>query len=523
MPVLQLDHPALLDYGHIPLMGNQKRYALALQRIFSSLQPKGPSHIWELCSGSATVTRLLKAQGWVVSAFDSEPFAVTLAKHILQSNDADMQRALHKKATPLQWGDSVEETIHKTWSHLSESDAYFQAHYSPHAQSTRKYFTPEVAHWLDHALTHVFETSSWPAEWLPWMQYEILRLMLQHANCSGTMKSYHQQWGGKTHTRQQWIQSVPQWSEPFSIAGPPGQARIGKAHEILLAGQSSAHPLQAIYIDPPSSVHQYSANYHLLNSMVVADRWTPDKESMGGIRDDSYSSDFSRRARVQEYVHTVHKLAQAYECPVVWSYPIDGGLLSGTQLESLLKKHSPRVIPVFAELEQVFFVCAPKTLHISLPAENCWNSMEQARHTKQKDKNTALYVGAPLNPQKCPPLFRVHYDHTREEFHIMDGATSVVTLDKYHQVVRWEPCAIPHEAHWASMTWEPAALFCHYLAEKKWVKAIRWLRHLRKHSPTATYQACWYMAEHATRALGVTKYHEVVSKLQKTMHHDATT
>ncbi|MFW5695574.1 MAG: DNA adenine methylase, partial [Alkalispirochaeta sp.] len=119
--------------------------------------------------------------------------------------------------------------------------------------------------------------------------------MSVHNNTSGVMKGFHHGWGGRGGDALGRIMAPVELEALPFLNGPPGHMHIGPAHE--LPHPDDGRPFDVTYLDPPYTIHQYGANYHLLTSAVRWDHYDPGPVAQGrraGIRTDHYRSDHCR-------------------------------------------------------------------------------------------------------------------------------------------------------------------------------------------------------------------------------------
>ncbi|MEX2443162.1 MAG: hypothetical protein WD492_06145 [Alkalispirochaeta sp.] len=120
--------------------------------------------------------------------------------------------------------------------------------------------------------------------------------MSVHNNTSGVMKGFHHGWGGRGGDALSRIMAPIELEALPFLDGPPGRMHVGRAHE--LPHPADGRPFDVTYLDPPYTIHQYGANYHLLTSAVRWDHYDPGPVVHGGragIRTDHYRSDHCRR------------------------------------------------------------------------------------------------------------------------------------------------------------------------------------------------------------------------------------
>jgi hypothetical protein len=160
--------------------------------------------------------------------------------------------------------------------------------------------------------------------------------MSVHNNTSGVMKGFHHGWGGRGGDALGRIMGrIELEALPF-IDGPRGTASVGAAKELFSTPDGAEFDLA--YLDPPYTIHQYGANYHLLTSAVRYDFYDPGPVTRGsraGIRRDHYRSDFCRRGgeRAAQALATV--LSRLNARTLLVSYNNDGIIPPQRMLELL--------------------------------------------------------------------------------------------------------------------------------------------------------------------------------------------
>ena len=209
----------------------------------------GQAHAVDMCSGSGAVSRWLRQEGWVVQSLDVEQYAWHWNQYAMQTTrdgiakEEAVYRSLHNLDASIdivRWWNSLLPTL--------QAPAYFEEHYAPNEQCQRMYFMPHVARWLDQAL--FWHTSQdWSATPLlhAYFVSEICCAMIRAANTSGTMKSFHAQWGGSTNHRMEDIQTLPQLEPMWTLPGPVGSATV---HDATQPWHGKA---DVVYFDPPAS------------------------------------------------------------------------------------------------------------------------------------------------------------------------------------------------------------------------------------------------------------------------------
>ncbi len=347
------DHPALQS-ALITYLGNKRALLpflwTGIQQLAAELG--GISTLADPFHGSGVVSRMARLAGLNVTAGDIEAYTRPFGVAFLET-DPDEVEALFAP-----WGGypAVLRELNALQVPAPE-DAYFSRHYAPKRTETadpareRLFFTRENAERID-AMLAAIHRGSWRqpnARGLSTVadnRDEALRRdillasllveMSVHNNTSGVMKGFHHGWGGRGGDALGRIMA-PVELEPLPlISGPRGRMHIGPATE--LPPPTSGGTFDIAYLDPPYTIHQYGANYHLLTSAVRWDFYDPGPVAHGrraGIRSDHYRSDHCRRSGARAY----HALAAVLDSldtrSLLVSYNSDGIIAPDTMLDIL--------------------------------------------------------------------------------------------------------------------------------------------------------------------------------------------
>lgn len=447
--------------------------------------------LFEIGSGSGAATRFFKAQYFNVTACDSELFATALAQYHALTIE-DFENDLHvleaHQFTPesfLVWCNQYIATEEPT-----EDNLFFE-HYSLNQQKQgRNYFTSENARRIDRARAllqePIFELL--PA-WFHWLRAEVLYRIFNCVNSSGSMKSCHQQLGGETKTRYHQI------TKPFELEAPvvfPGK-KIDVLHGNILDIIHKVEPHDVMFVDLPSTVHQYSSNYHLLNTFCIADLWAPGEPAIdkGGIRK-GYSSPFCKKRGLYQAFQQLILQATDKTKYLVIPYPLDG-LLNRHELGACLYqsgKNKVHLIP--GEFENLYIVTLGN-----------WQTPEQFQEQMSKH-----FIRLPqyLHWAKHSSIV-TKYDSQSGYHHFYYDNHFFATTDKNHHVLELVQdiyLSIPQKEKLILSVQE---LFNIYLGEKKWVKCLKCLRMLKQELPRKVYDEYHQMMLYVTKSLGVMKYH----------------
>jgi adenine-specific DNA-methyltransferase len=151
---------------------------------------------------------------------------------------------------------------------------------------------------------------------------EIFSLMTTNINTSGTMKGYHNGWGGKGGNALKRIlghmvlTGLPLIDSTEEKEIVRGENYNDFAELIFKEGRNGLHDkkVDVIYADPPYNQHQYSANYHMLTTAIKNrdyDAGLVEKGSRAGIRKTHTRSDFSK-GRLEKIKGFEKKVSFAY-------------------------------------------------------------------------------------------------------------------------------------------------------------------------------------------------------------------
>ena len=491
------------DHGAIPFvsfnreaplpryMGNKRHLTLDLLRILSPYQKNNPS-IVDMGAGSSAIGRSLRQNGWTVHGVDIADYtapwniyALTATQNKLTDEIVRYQRE-HDTTDIVPW-----------WNHLltsiTNATAYFAKYYSPSNLSSRKYFTQPVAQWLDRAL-HLHTRHDWSSYPLLHAHFcgEVLRLMINAANCTGTLKSFHTEWGGPSGHRWEELNRIPSIEPLWLPLGPQGSFSSTELPE----------QTDVVVFDPPSSVHQYASCYHLLSAFMTGAYTRPADDnnihgSKAGMLPGQYSSPFSKRATVGPAFDAWTKSVQERAPTLVVLYP-SNGLLSPMELGTILQQHGRNTvtrIPV-----QDTFAYIVKTEHWQTPAQ-----------LKKQCSSAPAPIPWPLycDPERLPNTYRVQSRGSK--WSVRDATGVHVAFINRRYKIQW---LVP-ESERLRKDWDLCALsvldrFNKYLINKQWLAAWTCLSHL----PVAShhYLEQWTMLHHLARACGA---HRIVARMEK--------
>lgn len=208
-------------------------------------------------------------------------------------------------------------------------ESYFIYHnYSPAGEHKRKYFTSSNAAQIDCIRQQVaswFTASKIDKEQKYYLLASLIRAVSAVSNTTGTYGAYLKGWDSRA-------------LKPLTLTHPAlhDNDRKNKAFQSDALKLARRLSVDVCYIDPPYNTRQYSANYHLLDTIALYD--APQIKGVTGIRDikERTISPFSRKRSAHGAFSSLIKHLQAKH--IVVSYSSDG-LLSGEEIANILKKH----------------------------------------------------------------------------------------------------------------------------------------------------------------------------------------
>lgn len=304
------DHPALRS-ALITYLGNKRRLLALIAEGFSRAHTEigRLQQVAEPFAGSGVVGRMARLAGCSVYSNDIEDYTRPFGRAFLEVQPEEVDGLF---GGPGAYAAKLRQLNALTQPREQDS-RYFSQHYAP--QSTKEadldrerlFFTRENALRIDAMLEaiHAEDRERWERtnpDGRPGLAKDILLASLLvemsiHNNTSGVMKGFHRGWGGRGGDALSRILAPVQLEALPFISGPRGTVTVGDAAEVY---RDPRLPLfDVAYLDPPYTIHQYGANYHLLTSAVRWDRYDPGPVARGsraGIRRDHIRSEFCRRS-----------------------------------------------------------------------------------------------------------------------------------------------------------------------------------------------------------------------------------
>jgi len=337
----------------IPYIGNKRKL---LDLIFKAVKLTGLTNgtFLDLFAGSGVVSRLAKTLGFQVVCNDWEPFAKEYNSAFIVPN----------KMPPFKILGGC-ENAYRMLNALKPIEGYFATYYAPRddrhpdIQRERMFFTHSNAAKID-AIREEIELWG-KTGMLTGIEKSVLLASLVYSvsyvsNTSGVFKGFHCGWGGKTGTALYRIKSDIRMVPPVLFKSAIDAHRVCCADAADLAERIKA---DIAYVDPPYNQHQYGANYHVLNTVVLWDKPPVNRRVLIGqktvnkaaIRRDwrtlRRSKYCYRQTAKREFENLIRKIRAKY---ILVSYSTDGiipieemtGLLKGCGTLSILEKKYKR-------------------------------------------------------------------------------------------------------------------------------------------------------------------------------------
>jgi len=274
--------PEYLKRQLIAYIGNKRALLPFLEDLFRSLTPGRPGVFLDAFAGSGAVSRLARTLGFEVHANDWEPYALVMNRAFLTHTPGSLDRAF----APLGGFEAVRSRLNALRSPRGEG--FVSRWYAPHSteaadwRTERLFYTRENALWLDAVREAIDELC--PIEGDQGARDMLLALLVYeasvHSNTSGVFKAFHKGFGGHGADALTRIKAPMALETPELWDSPRAATASALDASAFVAGRTA----DLVYLDPPYNQHQYGSNYHLLNTVVLGDRFVPERKA--GIRRD---------------------------------------------------------------------------------------------------------------------------------------------------------------------------------------------------------------------------------------------
>ena len=286
-------------------------------------------------SGSGSVSRALKKNGYSVTANDFLASASAITSAILlNQSEPSFEKVI--EAENIVIDSDPYQSILEYLNRIEGKQGFIYQNYSPASIQTsdveRMYFTEKNAKKIDAIRMKIQEWRSLLAD----NEEALLLTDLVHAvsavsNIAGTYGCYMKYWKKKASTdiKLQKSEIVPGfYNRSYSVTNENVDDVIG------------AEFYDIVYADPPYTKRQYSAYYHILETIVLYDN--PQIEGSTGLRNwQEKASDFCYKRKASQ---ALERLVMKSRCKYfVMSYNDEGQIGHQTILE-ILKKYGEVIV-----------------------------------------------------------------------------------------------------------------------------------------------------------------------------------
>ncbi len=348
-------HPAL-SRDLLTYLGNKRSLLALISAGVAMCPPAGvapgtaPRLFVDAFTGSGVVARWARLQGFRVLAIDLEEYARPFGTAFLTVSPDDVDRHFREPARALGVTPepgayaAVLAALDSLTAPVRPESLYFAHHYAPRKtevpdlERERLFFTRENATKIDAIIERLHEPDLFTPVARDIVLASLLAQMSVHINTSGVMKGFHRGWGGRGRDALSRILAPISLRPLPLIPGPPGRIEVGDAAAVISRHRTETdRGVAAItYADPPYTIHQYGANYHLLTSAVRNDRYDPGpvrRGSRAGIRRDHRRSLFASRRGAEGATRTFLEAVSTRH--LLYSYN-NGGILAPERVLELL-------------------------------------------------------------------------------------------------------------------------------------------------------------------------------------------
>lgn len=305
---------------------------LSMHGVDSSTET--PRCVCDPFTGTTSVARHLKRQGWRVVSGDIMEYSYALQHAYIGVNDTPSFAGV-VEAGVLDPDIKVPVPLYRVMSHLNNLrgvEGFFYWHYSPDGEEGRRYFTAANALRIDAVRRTI-------AEWdelgylTPQERYILVAALLEAvskvANVAGTYAAYLKRWDPRAH-------------KPLVLV-PPHIVRSAHEHSVNLSDANELVAKQEcdlLYIDPPYNTRQYATNYHILETLALGDE--PDVRGVAGLRAEKDKK--SLYCRSGEAEAALSKLVQETQARwILMSYSSEGLIPQDRVVEILAQRGNVEV------------------------------------------------------------------------------------------------------------------------------------------------------------------------------------
>lgn len=277
--------------------------------------PDAPLCVCDPFTGTTSVSRHLKRQGWKVVSGDIMAYSYAFQHAYIAANEAPAFTGLLESGV-LDPEISFPVPLYRVIGHLNNLrgvEGFYYSNYSPDGAEARRFFTSANALRIDA----IRQTIGW-WEQMGWLteheRYVLLAALIEAvsrvANVAGTYAAYLKRWDPRAH-------------KPLMLAAPQ-TVHSAHQHSVNMADANQLVPQQEcdlLYIDPPYNTRQYYTNYHLLETIAIGDE--PAVHGVAGLRDDTEKrSPYCRSGQAEAALGALVESAKAPR--ILLSYSSEG-------------------------------------------------------------------------------------------------------------------------------------------------------------------------------------------------------
>ena len=324
-------------------------------------------NFFDIFSGSGVVSRYAKQKGFNVFTNDLEIYSKIINEAILNTTETENEIRFKKIATKLRKkikSDFLNDNYQLVLNYLNSltepkkiENRYFSLHYAPKNtdnvdfNTERLFYTTENALKIDAIVEKINDKNIFDKKSKNIILTSLMYNMTKHINTSGTMKGFHNGWGGKTKSALNRILSSIKLEK--LIFHGNNKTKIFQDYSEILFKKYKLKKMDIIYADPPYNQHQYSANYNHLTTICKNDKYLPGDVVIGsraGIRKDHNRSDFCKSKKNEDNIKIAYVAFNNFIKSIKTKYLIlsynNEGILSVNELIEILSNNCNNMIKV---------------------------------------------------------------------------------------------------------------------------------------------------------------------------------
>lgn len=323
-----------MNYNHnflqeqiITYLGNKRKLIKFIDNVVneiidndSSLKNKKVEDIifFDIFAGSGIVSRYSKLKGFTTYTNDLEIYSHIIQKSLIETNTSEVNSIFQNSLNNLIEKKIIEKKIiiendnyqtvlnflNSLIKPIKNENKYWSINYAPkntqepNFENERLFYTQENALKIDAIVEYIENKDFFSTKEKEIIQTSLMYCMTININTSGTMKGFHNGWGGHgKNALSRILSEIKLIKLPF-IEGQKGKHFNDYAEKVFK--NKNIEEVDIIYADPPYNQHQYSANYNHLTTLIQNDKYNPgivSKGSRAGIRIDHNRSDFCKSTK----------------------------------------------------------------------------------------------------------------------------------------------------------------------------------------------------------------------------------